>query len=155
MLKLWYVIWQNILGVWTILRKDYDLYLTTARCRQFIARCMCMGLKANIFSSFMSCFGRFSSQFLRQLDPRLLVSTATLVLESSTLSIIRFQNSSHVPVGQKDQLHNDQAHWAIPLQVCSQWQITQYHRSKDSKISYGITANKLACGSIFSSWWRP
>ena len=60
-----------------------NLNLSTARCQQFIARFMCIGLKANIPSSFMSFSERFYSQVLRQMVTRLLDMTTTLLLESS------------------------------------------------------------------------
>ena len=114
-----------------------NLNLSTARCQQFIARFMCISLNANIPSSFMSFSERFYSQFLRQMVTRLLAMTTTLLLESSNLSITM-----------RDQIHHNQTHWALPLQVCLQWQITHYHRSKKWAIGLDIDAYYLACCSI-------
>ena len=97
-------------------------------------------LKANILSSFISFSERFYSQFLRQMVTRLLDTTTTSLLESSNLSIT-----------QRDQIHHNQTHWALPIQVCSQWQITCYHRSKKWTISLDIDADYLNCCSMFSS----
>ena len=73
-----------------------NLYLSTARCRQFIARFMCMGLKAN-------------SQFIQVILWKILLPLSETTgykntghnnnFSSGILSIIRVQNSSQVLIG--------------------------------------------------------